>query len=183
MASLGPSNVWEASLLLLHGPMQWHRNCSCRWLHDGPLHLLLPLPIYSIGPTVGTADALGWAHYISGCPCQSLPLVPLFYCEVLLMPHGGPIPFVAAAAVLFAWARGGCYRFFRVGLFICSFLCWQFRLGPSSLQLGTCRSSRMGPLYLQLQLSIASTGPNCFLEVFAHCVCCLCCRFICLGPW
>src|SRR5258708_25764805 len=66
------------------------------------------LPITSLWPVIflgGTADALRWAHCISGCCYQLLRFGPIYFWEALLMHSDGPIALADAAANYIDWAH------------------------------------------------------------------------------
>src|SRR5260370_68905 len=98
------------------------------------------LPIGSHWPIIfleGTADALRWAHCISGCCCQLLCLGPSNLWEALLMHSDGPIASADVAANYFTLAHYISGRHFRF--------------------------TQMGPLHQQMLLPITSLWPIIFL--------------------
>src|SRR5229473_3000811 len=107
------------------------------------------LPITSLWPIIfleGAADALRWAHCISGCCCQLLHFGPLYFWRVLLMHSDGPIalamllPITSLGPIRFL---GGTPNAFRWAHSI-SRCCYQLlHLGPSDFW----EALQMGPLY------------------------------------
>src|SRR5260370_297874 len=80
----------------------------CRYTQMAPLHWQMLLPIALLVPIVflgGTADALIWAHCISGCCCLWLCFGLLFCSEALLIHSDGPIALADAANNCFTWAH------------------------------------------------------------------------------
>src|SRR5258707_12507895 len=66
------------------------------------------LPIALLGPIRflgGTADALRWAHCISGCCYRLLCFGQLYFWKVLPMYSDGPMALADAADNCFAWAH------------------------------------------------------------------------------
>src|SRR5229473_2803878 len=107
----------------------------------GPLHWQMLPPITSLWPIIfleGAADALRWAHCISGCCCQWLCLGPLFCQEALPVHLDGSIALVDATANYFAWAHYICGRH--------------------------CQFTQMGPLHQQMLLLMALIQPIIFWE-------------------
>src|SRR5216684_3545604 len=92
-------------------------------------------PIRFLG---GTADALKWAHCISGCCYQLLCFGQLYFWKVLPMYSDGPMALADAAADCFAWAHQISGRH--------------------------CRFTQMGPLHWQMLLPMASIRPIIFWE-------------------
>src|SRR5258707_1209789 len=88
----GPLDFWEVLLMHSNGPIALadaatnyfalanyisERHCRCTQM--GPLHWRMLLLIALLGPIRflgGTADALKWAHCISGCCSPLLCFVP-----------------------------------------------------------------------------------------------------------
>src|SRR5216684_7053578 len=75
--------------------------------------LLLITSLWPIIFLEGAADALRWAHCISGCCCQWLCLGPLFCQEALPVHLDGSIALVDATANYFAWAHQISGRYCR----------------------------------------------------------------------
>src|SRR5260370_909422 len=99
----------------------------------GPLHWQMLLPIALLGPIIfleGAADALRWAHCISGCCCQWLCFGPLFCSEALPIHSDGPIALADAANNCFAWAHQISGRHFRWAYCISRCCCRLLRFGP-----------------------------------------------------
>src|SRR5258707_1306941 len=90
-------------------------------------------PIRFLG---GTANALKWAHCISGSCYQLLCFGQLFFWKGLLMYLDGPIALADAAADCFAWAHYISGRH--------------------------CRCTQMGPSHWQMLLPITSLWPIIF---------------------
>src|SRR5260370_16812874 len=103
------------------------------------------LPITSLWPVIflgGTADALRWAHCISGCCYQLLRFGPIYFWEALPMHSDGPIALVDAAADYIDWAHQISGRH--------------------------CRCIRMGPLNSQVLPPIPLPYPIIFLRLPPH---------------
>src|SRR5713226_9433580 len=92
-------------------------------------------PIRFLG---GTADALKWAHCISGCCYQLLCFGQLYFWKALPMHSDGPIILADAAANYFTLAHYICGRH--------------------------CRFTQMGPLHQQMLLLMALIRPIIFWE-------------------
>src|SRR5260370_883663 len=117
--------------------------------------MLVPItllwPIIFLG---GTADALRWAHCISGCCYQLLHFGPIYFWEALLMHLDGPIALADAAADYLSLAHlfSGMY----------------------------CRFIQIRPFHWRMLLPITLLWPIIFLESaadalrWAHCIsrCC-----------
>src|SRR5258708_7897950 len=125
--------------------------------------MLLPItllwPVTFLG---GTANALRWAHCISGCCYQLLHFGPLYFCEALPMHSDGLIAPAHAAATFFPLANYISGRH--------------------------CQCTQMGLLHWWMLLPITSIGPIRFLggtaDAFgwAHCIGGCCCRLLHFGP-
>src|SRR5713226_388801 len=102
----------------------------------GPLHQRMLLLITLLWPIIfleGTANALRWAHCISGCCYQLLRFGPIYFWEALPMHSDGPIALADAATNYINWAHQISGRH--------------------------CRCIRIGPLHWQMMLPITSPWP------------------------
>src|SRR5258708_20338873 len=133
----------------------------CRCTQMGPLHWRMLLPITLLGPIRflgGTANALKWAHCISGCCCQLLCFGQLYFWKALLMYSDGPMALVDTAADGFNSAYyflGGTANALRcahcIGDTAPDYFTWAHKISVRHFQCIRMEDPNQGTLHLVLQ--------------------------------